>query len=95
MQLAQNVACRTLLLADKYEHIDTMHDDLKLEKLEMRHTYHLSNLCHKNVHCTDNTGIQNLFIRQETRNRLITRNATCNVIVPLIRTTIGHKAVSY
>ncbi len=40
LQLAQNVACRTLLLADKYEHIDAMHQELKLEKLEVRRKFH-------------------------------------------------------
>ena len=72
-----------------------MHNDLKLDKLETRRTFHLGNLCFKNVHCTNNTGIQDLFIKQEARGQLITRNATCNVIVPLIRTTVGHKSIAY
>ena len=95
LKLVQNVACRTLLLAYKYEHIDEMHQELKLEKLKIRRKFHLGNLCHKNVHCIANTGIQDLFIKRDMGNHTTTRTAACNVVVPLVRTATGCKAICY
>ena len=96
LQIAQNVACRTLLLPNKHEHIDTMHNQLKLEKLETRRKFHLGDLCFKNVHCgTEKTGIHDHFIRQDTSGRLTTKTATCNVDIPMVRSVIGRKVVSF
>ena len=96
LQLAQNVACRTLLLADKYEHIDMMHQELKLEKLETRRKFHLGSLCHQNVYCDKNKmGLQHPFIKAGFGNRIITHNVSCNVQVPLVKSSVGHKAIGY
>ena len=94
LQQAQNVVCRTLLLADNYEHIDIMHNELKL-KLEIRRKFHLGNLCFKNVHCTSNTGIQDLFVKRESGGHLTTSTTECNVLVPLVKTVVGRKAISF
>ena len=72
-----------------------MHHELKLEKLETRRKFHLGNLCHKNVHCIDNTGIENLFIKRNVRGQTATRIAACDVVVPIVRTVVGCKAISF
>ncbi len=55
--------------------------------------FHLGNLCHKNVHPTETTGIQELFTKRDVGGRSTSRTAVCNVIVPIVRTVIRHKAI--
>ena len=63
LQLVQNVACRTLLLADKYAHVDEMHQELGLLPLNCRRKLHFGNLCHKTVHSEIRTGISKFFCK--------------------------------
>ena len=61
----QNVACRTILLVDKYANVAEMHRSLKLYPLEERRTYHFGKLCHKNVfNDNDKTGLLSFFIKR-------------------------------
>ena len=47
LQLVQNVACRTLLPADKYTHITEMQEELGLITLACCRYIHMGNLCQK------------------------------------------------
>ena len=51
LQMVRNVACRTLLVANKREHnISEIHKELELYTLSERREFHLSTLCHKNIY---------------------------------------------
>ncbi len=49
LQLVQNVACRTILLANKYANISNIHDGLGLSELDNQRKFHFGNLCHKHI----------------------------------------------
>ncbi len=49
LQLVQNVACRTILLADKYSNVANMHQNFGLNYLADCRKFHFGNLCHKNI----------------------------------------------
>ncbi len=96
LQLVQNVACRTLLLADKYASISEMHSELGLMKLDCKRNVHLGNLCHKTVHSEHSTWLSKFFknIRQ-LGNRVSHRTNERNVVVLRIRSNCGRRLISY
>ena len=57
LQLVQNVAYRTLLLANKYANVDTTHQELDLLPLTCQRQVHFGNLCHKTVHYDSKSGL--------------------------------------
>ena len=61
LQKIQNISCRIILLADGRTHIQDMHDDLKLMKLDMRRDVHIAQLCHKNVYFEGEASLSELF----------------------------------
>ena len=96
LQLVQNVACRTLLLADKYANIDDMHRELDLMTLNCRRNLHLGNLCHKAVHSDCRTGVTKFFKHLSNRGtRVSARTNIYNVVIPDVRSNFGRKSLSY
>ena len=96
LQLAQNVVCRTLLLANKETSIDLMHEELNLMKLNTRRNIHLGNLCHKNVHLEVPSGVNKYFLRRATAAvRVSRRTNQFTVLVQDIRSQVGRKAISF
>ena len=96
LQLAQKVACRTLLLANKETSVDLMHKELNLMKLDTRRHIHLGNLCHKNVHPEVSSGVNKFFKkRANAAVRVSRRTNQLNLIIPDVRTQLGRKAISF
>ena len=96
LQLLQNTACRTLLLADKYSNVKDMHIALELHQLKDRRQFYFSTLCHKNVHTEESTGLSKLFIKLETHQARRTRASNeFNIVVPDIRSNCGRKAITF
>ena len=62
LQLSQNAACRTILLADFDEHIHVLHKRLGLLYLDDRRDLHLTCLCHKSVYFNDLSSLSNFFV---------------------------------
>ena len=52
LQLLQNAACRVVLMRGKRNSTEQMHTELRLCRLDVRRAMYLSQLTHKNVHCT-------------------------------------------
>ena len=96
LQYIQNSACRIILLADKDTRIADMHRDLKLEMLYTRRKVHLSNFNHRNVYPEIETTISNMYIPLSSLNVRETRQgSTMCMKVPLVKTCMGQKAISY
>ncbi len=96
LQLVQNVACRTMLLADKYTNISEMHNELGLMQLKCRRDVHFGNLCHKTVHSDEKTGLSKFFVKIHDRGTRVSRRTNeYNVCVPNIRSNIGRKSISF
>ncbi len=91
------MACRTILLADRYASTNDMHKALKLQPLENRRTFHFGNLCHKNVFMDEvRTGLMSFFEKKGALNVRVSRRANTNdVIIPDVRSQIGRKSISY
>ena len=96
LQLVQNSACRTILLAHRETHISDMHVDLGLLYLNERRDLHFSFLLHKNIHNEHDTGLSGNLIKCNTVAVRHTRGSTGNnVTVPRMRTNMGQKSFSY
>ena len=96
LQLVQNVACRTLLLANKETSVDLMHEELKLMKLSTSRNIHLGNLCHKNVHLEMPSGVNKYFQRRATAAIRVSRRANqYTLLVPDVCTQMGRKALAF
>ena len=95
LQLVQNVACRTLLLADNRTHIADMHNELGLYTLAERRDYHLSTLCHKNIYSEEKTGLSKMFQKVEARGRITRFRNSCNMHVPKVKSSLGRHAIGF
>ena len=97
LQVAQNVACRTILLADKYTPTEVLHESLSISPLADRRKFHLGNLCHKNIFCEGmRTGLINFFNPKSDGQYRISRRVTANdCVVPDIRSQLGRKSIGY
>ncbi len=97
LQLIQNVACRTILLADKYSNVENMHKELGLNYLDDRRKFHFGNLCHKNVFPDGlRSGLLDFFKRREVQNVRASRRVGKNdVVVPNCKSQISRKSISY
>ena len=95
--LAQNVACRTLLLADRYCSVEEMHTELKLQFLHSRREFHFVNLCHKNIFVNDeHTGLASFFNLRRDENCRVSRHATeYDVAFSDIRSNVGRKSIGF
>ena len=98
LQKLQNVACRTILLADARTngHIFEMHDSLKLTMLDARRTFHLAVFVYKVVKgLIISIQLAHLFeplnLRHDAGTRANTRN---DPVIPQTRTQIGARAIS-
>ncbi len=97
LQLVQNVACRTLLLADRYSSTKEMHIELNLHLLCERREFHFINLCHKNIFTDgERTGLVSFFkFRRHENVRTSRRVNEFDVMVPDIRSNVGRKGIGF
>ena len=97
LQLVQNKGCRAILGAAARDHIDEMHRDLRLLKLEDRRNLHLGLLCHKNVYPEGEQGLEKYFVKANNIgvSRVTRTNTMANVKIPKINSTSGRKAIAY
>ncbi len=96
LQLVRNIACRTLLLANKYASVIEMHTELGLMHLKCRRDIHLGNICHKTAHSEKKTGLSKYFIKVWDRGNRVSRLTNeYNICVPNIRNNNGRKSISF
>ncbi len=96
LQLLQNSACRTILLAARETHIYDMHSDLGLLYLNERRDLHFCFLLHKNYYIEAPTGLSEHLVRSELVAIRSTRASTQhNVVVPRVRSAMGEKSFQY
>ncbi len=96
LQLIQNSACRTILLAHRETHISEMHVDLGLLHLNERRDLHFSFLLHKNIYIDHDTGLSGHLIKCNTVAVRQTRGSTShNMTVPRMRSGMGQKSFDY
>ena len=95
LQKVQNVACRTILGADKYTNIKQMHKELEILTLDQCRKLHQSMECFTNINNPE-AGLNYIFQRaDDDRIRSTRSTGTKCMKVPNIRSTIGRKAYSY
>ena len=96
LQLLQNSACRTILLAVRETHISDMHSELGLLYLNERRDLHFCFLLHKNYYVETPTGLSEKLIHSDT---VVVRSTRArhhnNAVVPRVRTTMGEKSFQY
>ncbi len=68
LQLVQNQACRTILMAPKETSTQNMHKQLELPLLAQRRQLHLSTECYKNA-TNDEAGLHGMFVKTANRGR--------------------------
>lgn len=73
LQLIQNTACRTILLADKRTSVKDMHANLNLMPLSNRWNLHFLTECYKNVHDM-NASLSKFFVLESDLRMRQTRN---------------------
>ncbi len=96
LQLLQNSACRTILLAACETHVNDMHLQLGLLYLNERRDLHFSFLLHKNFYIDMPTGLSEYLVSIDTVAVCSTRASLHhNVIVPRVRTNMGQKSFFY
>ena len=96
LQLVQNSACRTILLATRETHNMDMHLDLGLLYLNERRDLHFSFLLHKNIFVEQDTGLSGNLIKCNTVAVRHTRCTSGNKLaVPWVRTNMGQKSFDY
>ena len=96
LQLIQNQACRTILLAGHYTSVIDMHRSLKFELLQDRRNVHMALECHKNIYFEGQASLAHFYIPvMEIQGNMRTRQAeTKCMTVPRSRAAIGAKAYS-
>ncbi len=96
LQLLQNQACRTILLAGRYTSVKDMHCSLKLEMLNDRRNVHMALECHKNIYFEGQASLAHFYIPvMEVHGGIRTRHADSKFMtVPRTRTATGAKAYS-
>ena len=86
LQRIQNVACRAILKADIYTHIDFMHDELELSMLYQRRCQHICNMMHKMLNGQGPPDCAEAFIYEHEIHHIQTRRAACDLLcVPRTR----------
>ncbi len=95
LQLIQNSACRTILLANRYTSVMDMHRELKLSVLHMRRNYHMATECHRNIYFEGRACLGHFYVPVMRVNVAQTRAEHRKVMhVPRTRTVCGSKAMS-
>ncbi len=97
LQTAQNIACRTILLADKLMPTNVLHESLNMSLLADQRNFHFGNLCHKNIFPEEmRTGLINFFkLKSDGNIRISHRMTAKDVVVPDIRLQLGRKSIGY
>ena len=92
-----HVACRTLLLADKYCSIEKMHCELNFQLLAERCNFHFINLCHKNIFVENERTCLMEFCKLRTaEQRRVSRRANeYDLVITDIRSNIGRKSIGF
>ena len=62
LQLIQNSACRTILLANRYTSVIEMHSELNLNLLHMCRNYHLATECHRNIYVEGRACLGHFYV---------------------------------
>ena len=96
LQLLQNQACRTILLAGIYMSVIDMHRSLKLELLNDRRNVHMALECHKNIYFEDQSSLAHFYVPViDIQGGIRTRHSESKFMsVPRTRTAVGGKAYS-
>ena len=89
LQLLQNGACRTLLLADKRAPIQEMHNELQFLTLNQRCELHLAVDCYKHVN-NEQSSLHDYFKLKQSRQT----HAGEQMEVPKLGTNMGSNAFS-
>ncbi len=96
LQLIQNSACRTILLAEARTSTDEMHKELGLLKLNERRQLHLCFQLHKNIYVDDTSSLSKFFTPVIAVTGHRTRGAVGkSMVVVNLRSDTGRKAFSY
>ena len=94
LQLIQNVACRTILGADRYTNVKTMHNDLGLLTLKQRRFLHQAMDCHNNIYNPE-AGLHHHYNTIDDRQRVTRRTGTNYMKIPIIKSSMGRRAYSF
>ena len=90
------MACRIILEAGPRDHIQDMHNELKIDFLKVRRTNHLLVECNKNVHTDKELPLKRFFVRnRHCAHRRTRRLCKYDVLVPKLRTSAGQRAFSF
>ena len=96
LQILQNSACRTILLADAESHVQDMHNALGLLSLQNRRDLHLAFSCHKSIYFNGLSSLSQYYVPVVSITGQSTRQTdTVCMRVPRMRTKIGQQAISY
>ncbi len=96
LQLLQNHACRTMLMANREAHIADMHKDLGLLTLTERRQLHFGFQIHKTMYEDCNVSLKRFFVSVTSgRVRPIRGNHRYDMVVPRVRSSMGEKAIAY
>ena len=96
LQLVQNNACRTILLADMETHIATMHLELQLLTLYQRRALHISCQSHKCIYFNGLSSLSEFFVPVISITGRYTRFAdTTRMKVPKCRTKLGQRSFAF
>ena len=96
LQMLQNNACRTILLAPFDTHISDMHQDLSLLTLQNRRDLHMCVSCHKSIYFDGKSCLSGFYVPVTAVTGRSTRAADTLVMkVPRMRTKLGQRAISY
>ncbi len=95
LQMLQNSACRTILLANRYTSVNDMHFIINLSTLHMRRNYHLAAECHRNIYFEDCASLGHFYVPVLRQNIVQTRSENTKLMqVPRVRSVAGSKAIS-
>ena len=96
LQLVQNSACRTILLAESRTSSDEMHKELGLLRLNERRSLHLCFQLHKKVYVDDASSLSKFFVPVVKITGRRTRGAVgLSMKVKNLRTETDRKAFSF
>ena len=95
LQLIQNSACRTILLANRYTSVVDMHNELKLTTLYIRRNLHMASECHRHIYFEGRASLGHFYVPVLRHDTVQTRAEQSNrMFVPRTRTVAGDKAMS-
>ena len=95
LQLIQNAACCTILMADKRMSVNDMHVSLSLLTLSNRRTLHFQTECYKNVHDSSSSLSRYFVLESDIRERQTRNSVSLGMHVPVLRSVHGRKSFSY